>query len=313
MSGASPLPPAFAAALRDYERHLRAERGLSAHTLRAYLGDIADLFEYAVRVGAADVSDLDVHVVREWLAGQHARGLSRATLARRTAAVRTYTRHAQRTGLLERDPGPLLGTPRQDRALPKVLRQEEAAAVLDGIRPKRAEPAELRSAGAALRDRAVLELLYATGVRVSELCGLDVDDVDQERRTVRVFGKGAKERVVPMGVPAARAIEDWLRRGRPHLAAERSGPALFLGTRGGRLHPTTARRIVHTRVAAANAPDIGPHGVRHSAATHLLEGGADLRSVQELLGHASLRTTQLYTHVSAERLKQAYRQAHPRA
>jgi site-specific recombinase XerD len=315
-AAASPLPPAFTAALRDYERHLRAERGLSAHSLRAYLGDIADLFRYAVRAGAVDASDLDVHLVREWLAGQHARGLSRATLARRTAAVRTFTRHAQRSGLLERDPGPLLGTPRQDRALPKVLRQDEAAAVLDGIGPERVESADRRSVGgesATLRDRAVLELLYATGIRVSELCGLDVDDLDQERRTVRVFGKGAKERVVPMGVPAARAIEDWLRRGRPHVATERSGPALFLGARGGRLHPTTARRIVHARVAAAGVPDIGPHGVRHSTATHLLEGGADLRSVQELLGHASLQTTQLYTHVSAERLKQAYRQAHPRA
>jgi integrase/recombinase XerC len=318
-AAASPLPPAFTAALRDYDRHLRAERGLSAHTLRAYLGDIGDLFQYAVRAGAAGVSDLDVHLVREWLAGQHARGLSRATLARRTAAVRTFTRHAQRSGLLERDPGPLLGTPRQDRALPKVLRQDEAAAVLDGIRPERSErlePADPRSAGgesATLRDRAVLELLYATGIRVGELCGLDVDDVDQERRAVRVFGKGAKERVVPMGLPAVRAIEDWLRRGRSHMATERSGPALFLGARGGRLHPTTARRIVHTWVAAASAPDIGPHGVRHSTATHLLEGGADLRSVQEMLGHASLQTTQLYTHVSAERLKQAYRQAHPRA
>jgi integrase/recombinase XerC len=310
-AAASPLPPAFTAALRDYERHLRAERGLSAHTLRAYLGDIADLFQYAVRTGAAGVPVLDVHLVREWLAGQHSRGLSRATLARRTAAVRTFTRHAQRSGLLERDPGPLLGTPRRERTLPKVLRQDEAAALLDGIRPEGAEPADLPPA--AVRDRAVLELLYATGVRVSELCGLDVDDVDQERRTVRVFGKGAKERVVPMGVPAARAIEDWLRRGRPHVATERSGPALFLGARGGRLHPTTARRIVHARVAAASAPDIGPHGVRHTTATHLLEGGADLRSVQELLGHASLQTTQLYTHVSAERLKQAYRQAHPRA
>ncbi|HEU5158347.1 MAG TPA: tyrosine recombinase XerC [Streptosporangiaceae bacterium] len=308
-----PLPETFAAALRDYERHLRAERGLSPHTLRAYLGDIADLFQYAARAGAESVADLDLPLVREWLAGQHGRGLSRATLARRTAAVRTFTRHAHRSGRLGRDPGPLLGTPKRERALPKVLRQDEAAAVLDRIGPDHPEPANPAAAGLTGRDRAVLELLYATGIRVSELCGLDIDDVDQERRTVRVMGKGGKERVVPMGVPAARAIDDWLRRGRPHLATERSGPALFLGARGGRLHPTTARRVVHARVAAASAPDIGPHGVRHTAATHLLEGGADLRSVQELLGHASLQTTQLYTHVSAERLKQAYRQAHPRA
>jgi site-specific recombinase XerD len=309
-SAAGPLPAAFTEPLREYERHLRAERGLSPHTLRAYLGDITDMLRYAARAGASGVFDLDVHLVREWLAGQHDRGLSRATLARRTAAVRTFTRHAHRGGLLDRDPGPLLGTPKQERALPKVLRQAEAAAVLDGPLP---EPQSVAGGSASLRDQAVLELLYATGIRVSELCGLDIDDVDQEHRTVRVFGKGAKERVVPMGVPAARAIEDWLRRGRPDLATEHSGPALFLGARGGRLHPTTARRIVHARVAAAGAPDVGPHGVRHSTATHLLEGGADLRSVQEMLGHASLQTTQLYTHVSAERLKQAYRQAHPRA
>jgi site-specific recombinase XerD len=311
-----PLPEAFAAALRAYERHLRAERGVSPHTLRAYIGDTADLFRYAARAGAEAVPDLDLQLVREWLAGQHGRGLSRATLARRTAAVRTFTRYAHRSGLLERDPGPLLGTPRRERTLPKVLRQDQAAAVLDGIGVAGRGaggrgPVEEESA--TLRDRAVLELLYATGIRVSELCGLDIDDLDQEHRTVRVFGKGAKERVVPVGLPAARAVDDWLRRGRPALATERSGAALFVGARGGRLHPTTARRIVHARVAAADAPDVGPHGVRHSTATHLLEGGADLRSVQEMLGHASLQTTQLYTHVSADRLARAYRQAHPRA
>src|SRR5918999_5595660 len=205
MAEEGPLPGEFAAALQAYERHLRAERGLSAHTLRAYLGDLTDLFRYAVRTGASAVADLDVHLVREWLAGQHARGLSRATLARRTAAVRTFTRHAHRDGLLAQDPGPLLGTPRLERALPKVLRQDEAAAVLDGIR----EPPEPQQAGGesvTLRDRAVLEVLYATGIRVSELCGLDIDDVDREHRTVLVFGKGAKERVVPVGAPAVQAV-----------------------------------------------------------------------------------------------------------
>jgi site-specific recombinase XerD len=331
----APLPDAFAEALRGYERHLRAERALSAHTVRAYLGDVTGLFHYAARAGAQAVTDIDVHLVREWLAELHAHGVSRATLARRTAAARTFTRYACRIGLLDQDPGPLLGTPKLERALPRVLRQDEAAAVLDRIgRPRQRkgpdyeEPDSSPESGTGsppgtspepydamtLRDRAVLELLYATGIRVGELCGLDVDDVDQERRTVRVLGKGGKERVVPMGRPASRALDDWLRRGRPALAAERSGPALFLGARGARLHPTTARRIVHTRVTAAEGvPDIGPHGLRHSTATHLLEGGADLRSVQEMLGHASLQTTQLYTHVSAERLKRAYRQAHPRA
>jgi integrase/recombinase XerC len=272
---------------------------------------MTSLFHYAARTGATGVADLDLHLIREWLAGQHADGLSRATLARRTAAVRTFTAHAHRQGLLGQDPGPLLGTPKQGRALPKVLRQDEVAAALDGLQP--ADSPGGASDATMLRDRAVLEVLYATGIRVGELCGLDIDDIDGERRTVRVFGKGAKERVVPMGVPAARALADWLRRGRPDLATRHSDTALFLGARGGRLHPTSARRIVHVWLARVHAPDIGPHGLRHSAATHLLEGGADLRSVQEMLGHASLHTTQLYTHVSAERLKQTYRQAHPRA
>jgi integrase/recombinase XerC len=166
----------------------------------------------------------------------------------------------------------------------------------------------------ALRDAAIMELLYATGIRVSELCGLDVDDLDEGRNTVRVLGKGGRERTVPVGLPAVRAVAAWKRAGRPSLARPGSGPALFLGARGGRLDPRTARRVVHARLAAvAGVPDSGPHGLRHAAATHLLEGGADLRSVQEILGHASLASTQIYTHVSVERLTAAYRQAHPRA
>jgi integrase/recombinase XerC len=166
----------------------------------------------------------------------------------------------------------------------------------------------------ALRDAAIMELLYATGIRVGELCGLDVDDLDEGRNTVRVFGKGGRERTVPVGLPAVRAVAAWRRAGRPVLARQGSGPALFLGARGGRLDPRTARRVVHARLAAvAGVPESGPHGLRHAAATHLLEGGADLRSVQEILGHASLASTQIYTHVSVERLTAAYRQAHPRA
>jgi integrase/recombinase XerC len=157
-------------------------------------------------------------------------------------------------------------------------------------------------------------LLYATGIRVSELCGLDLGDLDEERRTVRVLGKGGRERTVPAGIPAVRAVSAWARKGRPVVVGPRSGFALFLGARGGRLDPRTARRVVHASIAAVpGTPDAGPHGLRHAAATHLLEGGADLRSVQEILGHASLTSTQIYTHVSVERLKSAYRQAHPRA
>jgi integrase/recombinase XerC len=205
---------------------------------------------------------------------------------------------------MARDPGQLLGTPKRQRDLPVVLAQDEAARLLDKMDVE---------GPLGLRDLAVLEVLYGTGVRVSELCGLDIDDLDSGRGTMRVLGKGNKERTVPIGEPAARAVGDWLRAGRPALVSERSGPALFLGTRGGRLHPTSARRIVHARIAeVGEVPDLSPHGLRHSAATHLLEGGADLRSVQEILGHASLQTTQIYTHVSPERLKQVHRQAHPR-
>jgi site-specific recombinase XerD len=302
---------AFAGILAEFERHLRAERGLSPHTVRAYLRDVTDLFGHARRLGVDDLPGLDLPILRSWLAAQHAAGLSRATLARRTASARAFTAYAHRRSLLPADPGALLGTPRHVRTLPRVLRQDEAAALLDeGGDPPGAQPAAEPS---YLRDRAALELLYGSGIRVGELCGLDVDDIDSARRVVRVLGKGGRERAVPMSEPAVRAVDAWLRRGRPALATDRSGPALLLGTRGGRLHPTVVRRVLHRLLAERDLPDMGPHGLRHTAATHLLEGGADLRSVQELLGHTSLATTQMYTHVSAERLRRAYRQAHPRA
>ncbi|WP_407924449.1 tyrosine recombinase XerC [Actinomadura physcomitrii] len=292
-------------AVDEFGRHLRAERGVSPHTLRAYLGDLADLCAYASAVGVTDPAGLDVSLLRAWLARQHALGRARATLARRTAAARAFTHHLHRRGLLENDPGLLLGTPKKRRDLPGVITQDDAARLLDTMDAE---------GPMGLRDLAVLEVLYGTGVRVSELCGLDIDDLDTGRRTIRVLGKGNRERTVPIGEPAVRAVEDWLRAGRPAVATEGSGAALFLGARGGRLHPTSARRIVHSRIAeAGTVPDLSPHGLRHTAATHLLEGGADLRSVQEILGHASLQTTQIYTHVSAERLKQVHRQAHPRA
>ncbi|HEY8479925.1 MAG TPA: tyrosine recombinase XerC [Spirillospora sp.] len=291
-------------AVADFERHLRAERAVSAHTVRAYLGDLRDLVDYAAHLGVTEPSGLDVPLLRAWLARQHALGRSRATLARRTAAARAFTGHLHRRGLIQDDPGLLLGTPKRPRGLPEVLAQDDVARLLDTMDAQ---------GPVGLRDLAVLEVLYGTGVRVSELCGLDIDDLDVGRNTLRVLGKGGRERIVPVGEPAVRATEDWLRAGRPALATEKSGPALFLGVRGGRLHPSSVRRIVRTRMAeAGQMQKLSPHGLRHSAATHLLEGGADLRSVQEILGHASLQTTQIYTHVSAERLKRVHRQAHPR-
>jgi integrase/recombinase XerC len=305
------LPAALRSALAEFCRHLAAERALSRHTVRAYQGDVQSLLEYACRCGVGDPGALDLATLRGWLAGQHQAGAARATLARRGAAARAFTAYACRRGWLATDPGPQLGTPKARRKLPQVLRREEMNLVLtecEDRAQRESAVGERATAALAIRDVAVLELLYATAIRVSELCELDTGGLDRERRTVRVLGKGRKERVVPVGVPAMRALSRWEEAGRPVLANERSGSALFLGARGGRLDPRTARRIVHNLLR-----DAGPHAIRHTAATHLLEGGADLRSVQEILGHATPATTQIYTHVSAERLKATYRQAHPRA
>jgi integrase/recombinase XerC len=340
------LPAALSEALAEFCRHLAAERALSRHTVRAYQGDIQSLLEYGWRSGVAVPGDLDLVTLRGWLADQHEAGAARATLARRGAAARAFTGYAARRGWLAADPGPQLGTPKAHRVLPQVLHRDEMNLVLADCEDRALREFALGQrtvAALATRDAAVLELLYATAIRVSELCELDAGGLDRERRTVRVLGKGRKERVVPVGLPAMRALARWEEVGRPVLANERSGAALFLGARGGRLDPRTARRVVHARLRAADLAaagrgdtgdtgeagaagegqsgdgarqtvrDAGPHAIRHTAATHLLEGGADLRSVQEILGHASPATTQIYTHVSPERLKATYRQAHPRA
>ena len=299
------LPAALSDALEAFVRHLELERGRSPHTVRAYAGDVASLLDHATRLGVVEPADVDLQVLRSWLARLRSAGAARTTMARRSSAARVFTAWAHRRGLLPSDPGLLLATPKGHRPLPDVLQPDEAARLVDAVSG---------DAPGDLRDRLALELLYATGIRVSELCGLDVDDVDRHRRVVRVLGKGGKERTVPYGVPAEQALEAWLLGGRPVWATSGSGPALLLGARGRRVDPRTIRTVVHQRLAAVpGAPDLGPHGLRHSAATHLLEGGADLRSVQELLGHATLATTQIYTHVSVERLRTSYDRAHPRA
>jgi integrase/recombinase XerC len=303
------LSEGMARLLADYERHLASERDLTPHTVRAYVGDIAGLLDHAARLGVADIAELDLRALRSWLARQQTSGLSRTTLARRATAARVFTAWLARTGRVPADVGASLGSPSSRRTLPAVLRADEAAELVRAaaVRADDGSPT-------GLRDVAMLELLYATGIRVGELVGLDLDDLDRDRDLVRVLGKGRKERSVPYGRPARRALDAWLARGRPVLLAAGSGPALFLGARGGRIDQRAVRTMVHRRIAdVPGAPDIGPHGLRHTAATHLLEGGADLRSVQELLGHASLATTQLYTHVTTDRLRTAYRQAHPRA
>ncbi|MFC5179106.1 tyrosine recombinase XerC [Nocardioides taihuensis] len=303
------LPEAMVRVLADYERHLAVERDLTPHTVRAYLGDVASLLEHARRLGHTDVGGLDLRGLRSWLALQQTSGRSRTTVARRATAARVFTAWLARTGRIPTDVGASLGSPRAHSTLPAVLRADEARDLVEAA-------AALADDGSpvGMRDVAMLELLYATGIRVGELVGLDVDDVDRERNVVRVLGKGRKERTVPFGRPAAQALDLWLAFGRPRLVAAGAGPALFVGARGRRIDQRAVRTLVHRRIAEVpGAPDIGPHGLRHTAATHLLEGGADLRSVQELLGHASLATTQRYTHVTTDRLRRAYQQAHPRA
>lgn len=340
------------AALEAFGRHLSSERGLSAHTVRAYLGDVTSLLSHAHDHQCSALAELDIAALRSWLGDQHRAGQARTTIARRAASARAFTGFAYRRGWLAADPGGQLGTPKVHRHLPQVLAQDEMAAVLalvpDRRRPSdddapvdgggpvggggRADGGDALAAAIWLRDSAIMELLYASGIRVSELCGLELDDLDTSRRTVRVLGKRNKERTVPVGIPAIRAVRAWTDQGRPGVLTaaahapgpsapgpsaarpERAAAAMFLGARGGRIDPRTVRRVVHARIAAAEqVPDTGPHGLRHTAATHLLEGGADLRSVQEILGHASLATTQIYTHVSIDRLISVYHQAHPRA
>ncbi|WP_150252850.1 tyrosine recombinase XerC [Nocardiopsis deserti] len=288
--------------LERFAAHLSGELGRSPHTVRGYLADLRSLLAHLEERGRG-VEDLDVDLVRGWLSRARDAGAGRATVARRVAAVRAFTRFLHREGVLAADPGPRLASPAQRRSLPTVLDERQAAAALAG---------ETDETPTGLRRRAVVETLYATGVRVAELCALDLADVDRERDTVRVLGKGAKERTVPVGGPALDALDAWLSGGRPEMAGAASGAALFLGARGGRLGVRQAREDVHAHLRAAGA-DSAPHGLRHSAATHLLNGGADLRSVQEFLGHASPRSTQIYTHVSVERLRDTYRRAHPRA
>ncbi|MGA1660793.1 MAG: tyrosine recombinase XerC [Candidatus Nanopelagicales bacterium] len=290
-----------------FRDHLALELGRSDHTVRAYVGDLESLAEFARARDVCDVGDLTLLTLRGWLAEQERRGLSRSTLARRSASARVFTEWAVERGLLEADVAARLASPKRVHRLPAVLTADQATAVLDAA-------SEAAESPIGLRDVAILEVLYATGIRVGELVGLDVDDIDRTRRTLRVLGKGGRERTVPFGLPAERAIATWLDEGRGSLLTDASGAAAFLGARGGRIDPRTVRAVVHRTVGAVEgAADIGPHGWRHTSATHVLEGGADLRAVQEILGHASLATTQIYTHVSVERLRRSYEQAHPRA
>ena len=289
-------------AIEAFVQYLNRERSLSENTIRAYAGDLQSLSNHLTALKIEDISKLNISQLRSWLANQQTKGASRTTLSRRATSVKLFTKWAFKEGLLQNDVGANLATPKAHRILPEILDVKSADLAMKSLETVAEETGELT----AIRNLAMVELLYATGARVSELCGLDLKDVDYERQTIRVIGKGNKERVIPVGRPAIAALEKWLAV-RSQLANDRSGNAIFLGARGKRIDQRQVREVVYKTI------ELGPHALRHSAATHLLEGGADLRTVQEILGHASLTTTQIYTHVSAERLHSAFKQAHPRA
>jgi integrase/recombinase XerC len=295
-------------AIGDFAVHLSAERGFSEHTIRSYRSDLGQLADFAKTRGVEAAEQVDLALLRDWLWQGSQAGLAKTTLARRSAAARSLTSWLTRSGALATDAAARLKAPKADHHLPRVLTRPQIDGILAAL-AARAQPGD----PGALRDLAIVELLYASALRVSELTGLDVGGVDLGRLTVRVLGKGSKERVVPFGVPAMRAISDYLERGRHALMVDET-PALFLGERGKRLGTRAVYGLVSALLEGIPGSGAsGPHTLRHTAATHLLDGGADLRAVQELLGHASLGTTQIYTHVSTERLTQSYRSAHPRA
>jgi len=293
-----------------FTRHLEIERSLSVHTIRAYLGDLESLLTHLESIGVADISQLELVHLRSWLANQQIKGGARTTLSRRAVSVRLFTKWAVKNKYLAKDVAATLATPKGHRTLPEVLEIADAKTAMDSLATRAAE----EESPISLRDVAMVELLYATGARVAELCGLDLSDIDYDRQTIRVLGKGNKERTIPLGNPAMKALNAWLKDGRDSVKNSQSENAVFLGARGKRIDQRTVRTVVYNALEAIEGIErMGPHALRHSAATHLLEGGADLRTVQEILGHASLATTQIYTHVSTERLQKAFKQAHPRA
>ncbi len=282
--------------------HLEHERQVSPHTLRGYSRDLLDLLAYT---GDRPVAEIDNLAIRGFLAHLHEAGASRATVARKLAAVRSFFRFLVEREVIESSPAVLVRTPRQPRRLPRCLHEDEVGRLLDA--PGAGDPFPQR-------DRAILELLYSTGIRVSELTGLEIDDLDLAVGLCRVRGKGGRERLVPIGSVAVQALYGYLMSERRRLVPHGDTKALFLSRSGKRLSARSVRRLLARYRARTGLPDdVSPHTLRHSFATHLLDRGADLRSVQELLGHESLSTTQIYTHVSGERLREVYMHAHPRA
>ncbi len=301
------ISPELENVLAEFEDFLSKTSGRSVHTVRAYVSDVERLFVVMAQNDCNEITDLTLSVLRIWLASEFETH-SPATTARRVAAVRAFTAWAVKTKKLDSDVGLMLVPPKTKKSLPHYLTTDQINEVLNVASISSDDDSAI-----GIRNLAILEVLYATGIRVSELVGLDVLDINFADNTLRVTGKGNKQRTVPFGIPARDAIQRWLEVGRPELLKESSN-AVFVGSRGKRIDQRVVREMIYEVLGhLSDAPLMGPHGLRHTAATHLVEGGADLRTVQELLGHASLATTQVYTHVSAARLKSAYQQAHPRA
>jgi len=295
---------------KAYRSHLIAERNLSENSIRAYLADLESLLLHINQLGVSEFAQLELNHIRSWLANLSSKGAARSSITRRVVSIRAFTYWGARSGWLARDIGKDLIAPKPERSLPDVLDIESAALTIKALEVR----AQEEESASSLRDLALVEVLYGSGIRISELVGLDLGDIDRQRSTIKVMGKGSKERVVPLGQPALTAIDNWINKARAELVSEASGSALFIGSRGKRIDQRVARSVVYQAMEAIGSDKkLGPHTLRHSAATHLLEGGADLRTVQEILGHSSLATTQIYTHVSQERIKKAYEQAHPRA
>jgi integrase/recombinase XerC len=293
-----------------YRAHLIEERNLSENSIRAYLADLDSLLLHINQLGVTEFSQLELNHVRSWLANLQIKGAARSSITRRVVSIRAFTYWGAKNGWLASDIGRDLVAPKPERHLPEIVDIAGASLTLEALHTRSMED----QSPSNIRDVAMVETLYGTGIRVSELVGLNLGDLDRARNTIRVIGKGDKERIVPIGQPALRAIDRWLNEARTELSSSQSGEALFLGSRGKRIDPRVVRQVVYEAMQALGSnKKMGPHALRHSAATHLLEGGADLRTVQEILGHSSLATTQIYTHVSEERIKKAYEQAHPRA
>jgi integrase/recombinase XerC len=292
----------------SFADYLFAARGYSRHTVKAYESDVQDLITYLADAGVNECNAIDIEHIRDWLYRADQRGLAKSTLARKTASIRSFAAWLTKNGKVDQDFTQRIKSPKAVRSLPKVVSRSTLDEIFTILNVSATEENPN-----GLRDLLTVELLYATGCRVSELVGLDLDDVDHSRNILKVLGKGAKQRMIPFGVPARNALDVWLKAGRPQLANEISGAALLINSRGQRLGVRQVFALVASLTADTPTGAAGPHSLRHSAATHLLDGGADLRAVQELLGHASLGTTQIYTHVSVDRLRDGYKRAHPRA